>query len=330
MSINQKIKFQWITVLVGALLMGGKFLAFYITSSNIILTDAFESLVNIATGIFGLYSLYLAAKPKDQDHPYGHGKIEFIAAGLEGGLITLAGIGIIVKSIYNLINPETLHQLDTGIIIVTFAGLVNYFLGYFAENVGRNNNSLTLIASGKHLKTDAYSTIGMLMGLALILITGWIWLDSAIALVIGVLIIYTGIKIVRVSVSGIMDEADFSLLNEVVLHLEANRQDNWIDIHNLRIIKYGDSIHIDCHVTLPWYYNVERGHNEIEKIEVLIMEKLPNNIESFIHVDPCIESSCSICLLKDCDVRKQAFQKNLAWSMENVMLNKKHSQSAIA
>lgn len=324
MSINHKIRFQWITIIIGLVLMAGKFIAFYFTDSNIILSDALESLVNIATGTFALYSLYLAAKPKDEDHPYGHGKIEFISAGIEGGLITLAGIGIIVKSIYNLWRPEAIDSLDIGIAIVGIAGLVNFLLGVGAERVGRKHNSITLIASGKHLKTDAYTTIVMLIGLLLIYATGYVILDSLIAISLGILIIYTGIRIVRTSLGGIMDEADFSLLSEVVQHLEEHREKNWIDIHNFRMIKYGDAIHIDCHVTLPWYYNVEKAHDEIERVEALIMEKLPNNIESFIHVDPCVQTSCSLCQIADCEVRQQPFVEKVPWNMDNVMLNRKH------
>ncbi|MCP4122400.1 MAG: cation transporter, partial [Bacteroidetes bacterium] len=228
MAFNHKIRFQAITVLVGLILMGGKFIAYHLTGSNIILTDALESIVNIATGIFGLYSLYLASKPKDTDHPYGHGKIEFIAAGLEGGLITLAGIGIIIKSAYNLIFPDPLEQLDIGLFIVGGAGIINFLLGAAAERTGRTNNSLTLIASGKHLKTDAISTVGMILALGIILLTGWVWMDSIVAILIGAYIIFTGFRIVRVSIGGIMDEADFSLLEEVVEHLKSNRRDNWI------------------------------------------------------------------------------------------------------
>jgi len=323
---NNKIRFQALTVIVGLLLMGGKFLAYYLTGSNIILTDALESIVNIATGIFGLYSLYLASKPKDADHPYGHGKIEFIAAGLEGGLIGLAGVGIIIKSVYNLFYPETLEQLDIGLLIVGIAGLVNFALGKAAEIKGRRNNSPTLIASGKHLQTDALSTVGMIIGLGLIILTGWNRLDSILAFLIGAYIIYTGTRILRVSVGGIMDEADFSLLEEVVEHLESKRKDNWIDIHNLRIIKYGGSIHIDCHVTLPWYFTVDKGHEEIEAIEQLIKEKLPNNLESFIHIDPCLESSCSLCQVANCPERKHPFKNRLKWNIDNVMHNQKHSK----
>ncbi|MCP4123221.1 MAG: cation transporter, partial [Bacteroidetes bacterium] len=278
--------------------------------------------------IFGLYSLYLASKPKDTDHPYGHGKIEFIAAGLEGGLITLAGIGIIIKSAYNLIFPDPLEQLDIGLFIVGGAGIINFLLGAAAERTGRNNNSLTLIASGKHLKTDAISTVGMILALGIILLTGWVWIDSIVAILIGAYIIFTGFRIVRVSIGGIMDEADFSLLEQVVEHLKSNRRDNWIDIHNLRIIKYGDSIHIDCHVTMPWYFTVKESHDEIEAIEELIMEKLPNNLESFIHVDPCLSSSCGICQVKDCSERAHPFKNRMEWTMENVMQNMKHSKYA--
>lgn len=329
MVFNDKMRFQTLILLVGIVLMGAKFLAWHLTGSNIILSDALESIVNLSTGFFGLYSLYLASKPRDTDHPYGHGKIEFIAAGLEGGLIGLAGAGIIVKSAYNLFQPGELQQLDLGLVLTGSAGLVNFLLGMGAERVGRRKGSLTLIAGGRHLKTDAVSTVGMLAGLGLVMATGRVWLDSLLAIVIGAYILYTSVRLIRVSLGGIMDEADFSLLESVVKHLQEHRQADWIDVHNLRIIKYGDSIHIDCHVTLPWYYNLEQGHDAISVIEDLINEKLPNSLESFIHIDPCLESSCPLCAVKDCPERKHPFKGQVTWTVENVMKNKKHGRPLV-
>jgi cation diffusion facilitator family transporter len=306
------------------LLSGVKFIAWLLTGSNAIFTDALESLVNVAAGSFALYSLYLAAKPKDEDHPYGHGKIEFLSATVEGSLIAAAGIAILIKSIYSYIYPEPIEKLNTGILLSVFTGGVNFAMGFYAVWRGKKTNSATLRAGGKHLLSDAWSTVGLIIGLLLLLITGLQWIDTTIALLFGLYILYTGIKIVRESVAGIMDEADPILIGELVNLLNDNRKYNWIDIHNLRIIKYGASIHIDCHVTLPYYYSVDEAHDETENIHRLIQDKYGDDVEIFVHVDPCLPTSCHICEISDCPVRKHAFEAKVIWMPENVMRNRRH------
>lgn len=326
-KINSKIKIQFLVLSIGVLLMLGKFIAYLITHSNAILTDALESIINIIAGGFGLYSLILASKPKDEDHPYGHGKIEFISASIEGVLIILAGIAIITKSTFNLFFPGEVHKLDIGIWIIAISGAINYIIGHLAEKKGETSHSITLVASGKHLKSDAYTTIGILMGLLLIFFTKIIWIDNVVAIVGGNWIIYSGYKILKESVGGIMDEADFNLLDKITTNLEKNRKPNWIDIHNLRTIKYGDKLHIDCHATLPYYFTVLEGHGEIDLIEKLIDQVFEKKVEIFIHIDPCNpDYSCAICLKTDCNLRKLSFEKKIPWNLENTMQNSKHGK----
>src|SRR5688572_10484496 len=234
--------------------------AWYLTNSVAILTDALESTVNVVAGLIGVYSLYISAKPRDTDHPYGHGKVEFISAAVEGTLITIAGLLIIYKATMSLIYPQPIKKLDYGIILVAATALVNYIAGTICIQTGIKNNSLALIASGKHLKTDTWSTIGIVIGLILLYFTKLIWLDSIVAFIFAFIIVYTGYKIIRTSVAGIMDETDIILLNKLVNLLNDNRRENWIDLHNLRIIKYGGTLHMDCHLTVPWYLNVNEAH----------------------------------------------------------------------
>ena len=249
--MNYKIKIQCFSLAVAVTLLIMKAAAFWVTRSNAILSDAAESIINVLTAGFGVYSLYLAAKPKDEDHPYGHGKIEYISGGLEGGLMSFAGILIVGKASYNFYCPQSLQQLDLGLIVVAISTIINFGMGYIAERAGKQNQSLILIANGRHMKSDAYSTIGILLGLSLVLITGYIWIDNLVALLTGIFIAGMGFKIVRKAQAGIMDETDFELVEKVVNQLSLERKDDWIDIHNLRIIKYGDSIHVDCHATIP-------------------------------------------------------------------------------
>ena len=318
------LKIQKRIAAVSVLLLLVKTFAWYITGSVAILTDAFESIVNVVAGLIGVYSLYISAKPRDMDHPYGHGKAEFISAAIEGSMIFIAGVLIIYQAINNLINPHDINKLDYGIILVAVTGLINYLAGAVCIKTGKKNNSLALISSGKHLQTDTWSTIGIVVGLILILITKLVWLDSAVAILFALFILYTGYKILRSSVAGIMDEADTQLLKKMVEMLNASRRENWIDLHNLRIIKYGSRIHLDCHLTVPWYLNVHEAHKEIDALSNLVKDEYGESVELFVHSDGCLDFSCRICSKTNCDVRKHPFEKKVEWTMENISSDRKH------
>lgn len=324
---NENFKFQRIIAIVGIILFLVKLYAWYQTNSVAILTDALESTINVIAGLIGLYSLYLSSLPKDHNHPYGHGKVEFISASIEGALITIAGVVIIYEAIGELQNPKTIEKLDLGLILVSLTAVINYVLGFYAIKKGKKNNSLALIASGKHLQTDTYSTIGIIIGLIILYFTEISWIDSVTALIFAGFIIYTGYKIVRESISGIMDETDELLLKEVVDYLSEERRENWIDLHNLRIIKYGSTLHFDCHMTVPWYFNIEEGHKEVDALEDAVKNHFGDRIELFVHLDACKEYSCHICSKTDCPVRKHPFQEKIKWTMQNVSLNKKHNSN---
>lgn len=311
-------------LIAGIAIMVLKFVAYFITHSNAILSDALESIINVVAGAFAYYSVLLAAKPKDLDHPYGHGKIEFISAGFEGGLILIAGLLIIVKSIMNLLHPIPIEHLDVGAWMTAVAGGINYILGRYLIRVGENQKSLTLIADGKHLQTDTWSSLGLVAGVLIIYFTGYTFLDSVFAILFGILIMVTGFKLVRKSLAGLMDEADESVIREVIAVLQKHRKKEWIDIHNLRIQQYGSSYHIDCHITLPWYNNLQTSHDELKKIEDLIIDQFHHQVELFIHADPCIPESCKLCEI-NCDVRQHAFEQRLDWTLENVLKNEKHA-----
>lgn len=301
-----------------------KFLAYLITHSDAILTDALESIVNVTAGTFALFSIYLASKPRDLDHPYGHGKIEFVSAGLEGSLIILAGLGMIGKVGYSFFYPPQLAKIDIGLGLTILSTIVNYGISFYLIYLGKKYHSLTLVADGKHIGSDALSSLGLIIGLTLIYLTGWTILDTLLAFIFALLIIRTGLHLVQASVYGVMDRADESLLNEVIEILNVNRKDNWIDFHNLRIIQYGSQLHIDCHVTLPWYWTLERGHQEMEEIEKIIDENMNNRVEIFIHLDSCTYNACKICKISGCKERQHPFEKEITWTLDNVRMNARH------
>ncbi len=323
-SALQNFKVQKLVAFISIVLFLLKVLAWYLTGSVAILTDALESTVNVIAGLIGLYSLYVSAKPKDIDHPYGHGKAEFISAAIEGTLIAVAGVVIIYEAINNLFKEHSVQKLDWGIILVAITAFINYIAGALCERTGKKNNSLALIASGKHLKSDAYTTIGIVAGLILLYFTRLSWIDSALALLFAFIIIYTGYKIIRSSIAGIMDEADEQMLQQLVDSLNENRTSNWIDLHNLRIIKYGATIHLDCHLTVPWYFNVHEAHCEIDGLSELVRKNFGDSVELFVHSDGCLDFSCAICSKADCTVRKHPFTERVEWTMENILSDNKH------
>jgi cation diffusion facilitator family transporter len=320
----ENIRLLQLTFWVGILLMIVKFYTWWVTDSNGILSDALESIINVIAGAVALFSIRFAARPRDINHPYGHGKIEFLSAGFEGTLIGIAGLGVIGKSVYNLFYPESLHALDLGILLTAVTGGINYLMGHLLLQRGKKAFSVLLQASGRHLMTDGWSSLGLLVGLALIHLSGWQPLDNLVAVIFGAVIIISGIKLVRTSLAGILDEADEALIRHLVTILNQKRTPNWIDVHNLRIIKYGNALHIDCHLTLPWYFHLQEGHTEVKQLEALINDNLDQPVEIFIHIDPCSPASCSICCKTDCPERSRPFQSRITWTLENLVKDEKH------
>ena len=321
---QQNLKVQKWVAAISLLILVVKFIAYYSTHSVAILTDALESIVNVAAGFIGLYSLYVAAKPRDMDHPYGHGKAEFLSAAIEGTMIGSAGAIILYKAVQNIIHPAVLYKIDYGIILIAATAVANFAVGYYCLRIGKRNNSEALIASGKHLQSDTWSTFGIIIGLLLLYFTGYKWIDSTVAIVFGIFIIYTGYSILRRSIAGIMDEADVKLLTRMIQVLNANRGENWVDLHNLRVIKYGSVLHVDCHLTLPWFLNLNEAHKEIDTLADLIRKEFGESFEIFVHSDGCLPFQCFICNKSDCNMRQHNFEKRIPWTLENVSQNKKH------
>lgn len=315
---------RWITLL-SVLLFAIKIAAYYITGSLSIFSDALESIINIVAGFIGLYSLFIVAQPSDQEHPYGHGKAEYISAAIEGALVCGAGIIIFYQVIVSFFKQTVLHQLDWGIWLIGATAVINYLAGWYSIRLGKKNHSLALQASGKHLQTDTYSTIGVVAGVSIMHLTQLYWIDKIVAVAMSGWIIFSGYQILRQSIAGIMDEADLVLLRRFVEVLNKNRTPNWIDLHNLRVIKYGSTLHIDCHITLPWYLNLQESHNEIDNLSRLVTKEMKHSVEWFVHTDPCIPRSCSICLKDDCKERKRPFQSKVEWTLDNTLKNEKHS-----
>ena len=323
-NLKENITIQkWISA-ISIILLCIKLYAYFITLSTAILSDTLESVVNVIAGLIGLYSLKLAAKPKDYNHPYGHGKIEFITAAIEGALIIGSSLIIVVETVKGVIYKTPILQINDGIFLIFISVLLNGIIGLRALNIGKKNKSMVLESGGKHLLIDSLSSIIILINLWLVHITNLVVIDRIVALIMAVIIFYNGWKILRKSYAGIMDEADENLLQEFIKKINLVKQENWIDLHNLRVIKYGSQLHIDCHITLPWYLTIEQGHKEIKNLECYIQQNFGDSIEFFVHTDSCMSFSCPICTIMNCTHRKQTFVKKVEWNVENASLNKQH------
>lgn len=318
-SIRARKRAAYISVAIGCLLFCTKMGGYLITGSAAILSDALESVVHVLATGFAAYSVIFSARPADRSHPYGHGKIEFFSAGLEGGLIIVAAVAICATAIPKLVHPPALPNLGWGTLLITIAGVTNLFLGWYLIHVGNKESSLTLVADGKHVLTDSYTSLGVVAGLLLVLGTGWKVFDPIVALAVAVNIIVTGYKLIRESISGLMHEADADLIAKITNVLNDNRRDTWIDVHRLRCWKAGEALHVDCHLTLPFYMDIASAHEIEEHIQQALSAELDMPLQLIAHHDPCVPKCCHTCVLADCQYRTEPLDARPLFSPTQVV-----------
>jgi cation diffusion facilitator family transporter len=307
-----------ISLLIGIGMFMAKMGAFLMTGSAAIFSDAAESVVHVLATSMALYSILLSSKPADDSHLYGHGNVEFFSAGIEGILIVIAALFIIYTAMLDIVKGSNLKQLDVGVIIISLAGGVNLILGVFLVRTGKRTNSLTLVADGKHVLTDSYTSFGVIIGIILVMLTGFQLLDPIFAIAVAVNILFTGYKLVRKSIGGLMNETDPLLLKEIVYLLTSMKEDYWIDIHWLRFWESGGNIFIDFHLILPYYFSIKESHLEEEKIENALIKTVTNS-QIKIHMDYCTFEHCKMCSYEKCEVRKEPKTIELKWDTEKLI-----------
>lgn len=313
-----------LSFLVSLAIMGAKFYAYYASGSTTLLTDALESIVNVVAAAFAYYSIYLASLPRDLNHPYGHGKVEFFASGLEGVLILLAALYIFLHAWQHLYAHPELKSLDLGIMISLSSATINGILGYYLVSQGKSTHSPAIVADGKHLKLDALNGVFVVVALVITYVTNLFWIDSIASLIFASVMCWQGLNLIREAIAALMDETNPEVFQKVIQWIVSNKKQEWIDLHNLRVQQYGGDLHIDCHLTLPRYWDLNRVHDEIHEFEVTIGQVMPTDIEIFVHVDPCLDDCCSHCPITNCQIRKQDFIKEIEWNKVNLALNQKH------
>jgi cation diffusion facilitator family transporter len=317
-----------ISLIIGVLMFFGKMGAYLLTRSTAVLSDAMESVVHIFATGFAFYSLHLSTKPPDSGHPYGHGKVEYFSAGFEGAMIIIAAISIIAYAVKDIIFGTHLEQLDTGAVIILGASIINAVLGVYLIRTGRKTKSLVLIADGKHVLTDSYTSIGAFIALILVLWTGIIQIDAIIAVIMALNILWTGKNLVRESVGGLMNETDTETLKEIARALEEIRRKdkNLIDLHLLRYWRSGNRYFVDFHLTIPYFLTVVQSHELSHKLDGMFKIIFhTNDVELLSHIEPCEPTCCVICRKDNCTVRKKPFEIEIKWDNKKITSLSKYS-----
>lgn len=326
---DANFEFQKVIAIVGVSLLALKFFAYYLTGSVAILTDALESIVNVIAAFVGLFALYISAQPADKSHPFGHGKVEIISASVEATMIMVAGAMIIYESIQSFLNPGEISDLDIGLVLVAFAALVNFLVGRIAIRKGEKNRSPALVASGRHLCSDTISSVGILIGLFVVYIAMALgydarWLDSSIAIIFGVIILVTGLKVMKECMDDIMDKADEEVLDVITDALNEYRHDDWIDVYNLRMIKHGPRIYVEMHVVFPKRMTVQDIADEVGELEEAISARYGDAVEISVNPVPCCEYNCRCCC-RNCFDRGEEFEKKVLWTSQMLCCSKPHA-----
>lgn len=317
MKKSQRIRLiaMSVSVLGGIGILVLKFYAAKVADSSALRSDALEGTVNVLAALFGLGSLIFAEKPADRDHPYGHGKIEYFAQAFEGGLIALAGCLIIFDTISRIYSPHEIQDLGQGLKLNIIAGLGNGILGAGLYWVGKKHESMIIRADGIHLLSDLATTVGMAIGLGLLLLTGWTWIDPVLAFLVAILLFKAGIHLVRESSNALLDAENPELIAKIVDHLNEIQKnpafEQVIAVHDLKAQEFGRDKHVDIHIVVPEYMTIKEAHDLADRYALSLHEALGHDSAIHTHVDPCDDDFCQDYGLKSPPVRGQPITERL-------------------
>ncbi len=323
MSKSQTLSFQksasYLYLLVSIFVLLVKFLAYYLTHSQAIFSDAVESIINVGAAMISIWVVHVSAKPADQDHPYGHGKIEYFSSAFEGGMIAVAAVVVAIEAIRALVRGAEIHKLDQGIWLMVIATLANLALGVYLLKVAKNSKSITLRASGLHVLSDVWTSFGVLISIALVMVFKINWLDPFCALILAGFLAKTGTDLVRQSISGLLDAEDKEILISLKEIISTDHHPGVIQVHHCRIMRSGSYHHIDAHAVVPEFWNVLEAHNKTQEFESRMIDSYPYEGELHLHMDPCRRAYCRVCDLDSCPIRKDPFEKKLELTLEDLV-----------
>ncbi len=311
-----RIRATSVSIIAGLIILALKIIAFRLTGSAALKSDAYEGVVNIVAAVFALGAIIFANEPADRNHPYGHGKIEHFSAAFEGGLISLAALIIVYEGALSWIRYEPLKSLDWGMAVNLASGLLNGALGLYLVRSGRRLRSAAIEADGHHVLSDFFTTLGLLAGLLLVWFTGLRWLDSLLAILMGLWLMRTGFVLVRGASSALLDIEDPRTLEGIIGEINRSAPPEIITIHGLRTLRSGRHTHVDVHMVIPEYLPIRDAHQLVEGFGASVLHQLGMEGEFHSHMDPCSRAYCTRCVVRDCPVRAEASQGRTPITLE--------------
>ncbi|MBI2605749.1 MAG: cation transporter [Deltaproteobacteria bacterium] len=314
---RQRVVVATLSIVAGTLILALKFLAFRISGSAALMSDAMESAVNVVAAVFALWAIVFAGQPADREHPYGHGKMEFFSAAFEGGLISLAAVLILYEAARTFIEGPHLTNLSGGLALNLGGGALNGLLGFFLVRKGKTLRSKAIEADGHHILSDFYTTLGVVGGLLLVKLTGAVWLDPVLALAVGILLAVTGFKLVKQSAGALLDTQDPTLLQRLIQALNRGRVSGIIFIQRLRVMRSGRHAHVDVQVTVPEFFEVGKAHDLVESYGDRVIGEMDLDGEFHAHIEPCRQAYCARCEVEPCPIRKAEFSRAREITLED-------------
>jgi cation diffusion facilitator family transporter len=282
-------KWAWLSIAAAIITIGLKSSAYLLTGSVGLLSDALESVVNLVAAILALIALTIAARPADDSHHFGHGKAEYFSAGAEGVMIFVAAALIIVSAVQRLMNPQPLEELGIGLAITLVATAINGVVGFLILRAGRRHRSITLVADGKHLLTDVWTSAGVIIGVGLVAVTGWLPLDSLVAIGVALNILWTGYGLISHSMRGLMDHAlpaeQEAEVVEALRRIASEHPSGEVEFHAIQSREAGRERFVSMHVLVPGEWTVTQGHDLLEHVEESIRAVLPD-AQVHTHLEP--------------------------------------------
>lgn len=308
--MNKHTRVAFFTLIVSVVVLLLKTQAYYATLSLAVMSDALETVINVVTALVALFAVKVAAEPADENHPYGHGKLEYFSASFEGGLVFFAGLAVIYQGVLSFFRDTRTIDAFNGNIYLFAATALNLGLGLYLIRYGKKSNSETLSASGQHIMSDVVTTAGVFGGLVLVKVTGLVWIDSVVALIAGGYLLWEASKILNNTASALMDGVDEDSLKLLAEVMDKHKIPEVIDIHNARMIRSGSFHHIDAHVVVPEYMDVATVHRLTHDFEMKIVKDYKYDGEIAFHIDPCKRSFCKQCHLTACQLREANFEQD--------------------
>jgi cation diffusion facilitator family transporter len=317
-QLSQKIRLRVaiVSILAGAAILGLKYYAYLVSGSTALKSDAIESVVNVVAAFFALGAVIFADKPADREHPYGHGKIEHFSAAFEGGLISLAAVLIAWEAIHAMWHGNDIRDLGLGLVLNLSAGLLNGLLGLFLIWMGRRQRSHAIKADGHHVLSDFYTTLGISAGLLLVKLTGIHWLDPVMALLVAILLGFTGFRLVQRSSQALLDMEDPELVAQLIGIINRLRPVDIITIHELRTLRSGRYTHVDIHMVIPEFYEIGRAHDLAEGFGKQVIQEAGLEGELHTHIDPCQRAWCAQCAVENCPIRREPYREPASITLE--------------